>query len=196
MSAAIPAVVVGASLDGLGVVRSLQRGNVPVYVVDTSRQRPAMWSHGCQPVIVDKLHGRALIHSLLDLSRQIGERAVLFVTDKLAVHSISQFRDDLTDAFRFRLPSKEMVAALSDKAAFQIIAERNGFPVPRSVTLATVSDLDRLRELAFPVIVKPTGKRRGHDGITARPQRARTLSEAEAFCAQVLPEAGSLIVQE
>ena len=196
MHATIPAIVVGANLNGLGVVRSLRRGNVPVYVVDTSRQRPAMWSHGCRPVIVDQLHGRALIHSLLDLGRRIGERAVLFVTDELSVQTISQFRDELSNAFRFRLPSHEMVIALSDKAAFQQIAERNGFPVPRSATLATASDLDKLRDLAFPVIIKPTDTRRVHAVATERLHRARTLQEAESLCARVLPDAGGLIVQE
>jgi D-aspartate ligase len=175
MHATIPAIVVGANLNGLGVVRSLRRGNVPVYVVDTSRQRPAMWSHGCRPVIVDQLHGRALIHNLLDLGRRISERAVLFVTDELSVQTISQFRDELSNAFRFRLPSHEMVIALSDKAAFQQIAERNGFPVPRSATLATASDLDKLRDLAFPVIIKPTDTRRVHAVATERLHRARTL---------------------
>lgn len=196
MHATIPAVVVGANLNGLGVARSLRRGNVPVYVVDTSRQRPAMWSHACRAVIVDQLHGRPLIHGLLDLGRRIGERAVLFVTDELSVHTISKFRGELSDAFLFRLPSHEMVTALSDKAAFQQIAERNGFPVPRSVALATASDLDKLRELAFPVVIKPTDKRRVHAGATERLHRARTLAEAEALCARVLPEAGGLIVQE
>jgi len=196
MHATIPAVVVGANLNGLGVVRSLRRGGVPVYVVDTSRQRPAMWSHACRPVIVDQLHGRTLIHSLLDLGRRIGERAVLFVTDEMSVHTVSQFRDELSGAFRFRLPAHETVIALSDKSAFQDIAERNGFPVPRSAALATASDFYKLRDLAFPVIIKPTDKRRVHAGVTERLHRARTLREAEALCARVLPEAGGVIVQE
>ena len=37
-----PAVVVGANLNGLGLARSLRRGGMPVFVLDTSRWFPAM----------------------------------------------------------------------------------------------------------------------------------------------------------
>jgi predicted ATP-grasp superfamily ATP-dependent carboligase len=196
MHAMTPAVVVGANLNGLGVIRSLRRANVPVYVVDASRQRPAMWANGCRPVIVDALHGRALIHGLLDLGRRIGERAVLFLTDELSVQTVSQFREELSEAYRFRLPLHPMVTALSDKSTFQQLAERNGYPVPRSAVLASMSDFVKLHELSFPVIIKPIEKHRIHAGAIEYLHRARTLQEAESFCARVLPEAGGLIVHE
>jgi predicted ATP-grasp superfamily ATP-dependent carboligase len=196
MHAMTPAVVVGANLNGLGVVRSLRRGNVPVYVVGTSRQLPAMWSHACNPVVVDRIYGRTLIHGLLDLAHRIGERAVLFITDELSVDAISQFRDELSDSYRFRLPARETVSALSDKAAFHSLADRNGYPVPRSAVLTKAADIRKLCSLAFPVIIKPIDKRRVHAGATERLHRARTLEEAETLCARVLPEAGGVIVQE
>jgi len=42
--AQLPAVVVGAAACGLGLVRSLAKGNVPVIVIDTKEYEPAMRS--------------------------------------------------------------------------------------------------------------------------------------------------------
>lgn len=192
----IPAVVVGSNLNALGVIRSLRHSGMPLYTVDTTWRRPAMWSRGCVKVVVNQLYGRALVNALLDLHRRIGERAVLFLTDEMSVYTVSEYRDELARAYRFRVPSHETVFALSDKASFQQIAERNGFPVPRSVALTTASDLHKLRALEFPVIIKPTDKRRVHTGATERLHRAHTLAEAEALCARILPAARGLIVQE
>ena len=58
------AVVAGAELNGLGVVRSLARGGVPTIVLDTTYGRAAMWSRFARPVIVEKLYGRKLVDGL------------------------------------------------------------------------------------------------------------------------------------
>ena len=103
----IPAVVVGANLNGLGLVRSLRRGGMPLAIVDTTRRRPAMWARGCRKVIVERLHGRALVNGLLDLAHRTGERAVLFLTDEMTVHTVSEHRAELAPAYRFRIPAPE-----------------------------------------------------------------------------------------
>ena len=67
------AIVVGAELNGLGVVRSLARGGVPTIVMDTTYGRAAMWSRFARPVIVEKLYGRKLVDGLVadERSRQL-----------------------------------------------------------------------------------------------------------------------------
>ena len=70
MNGLVPAVVVGGGLGGLGVVRSLRRGRLPVVVIDTTRYRPAMLSRSCRHVVVDRLFGRPLIDGLLNLQKE------------------------------------------------------------------------------------------------------------------------------
>src|SRR5262249_28419685 len=92
--------------------------------------------------------------------------------------------------------AERMILTLSDKAEFQKLAEDNGFPVPRSAVLETAQHLTRVRELQFPVIIKPTDKHLFHSGQTDRIHKAETLDEAIALCTQVLPNAKKVIVQE
>jgi D-aspartate ligase len=191
----VPAVVVGGDLSGLGIARSLWLDRVPVFVV-TTKHRPAMWSRSCRSVVVDRLYGEPLVAGLLDLQRRIGERPILFLTDEMSVYTVSECRSELEDAYRFHLPTEEMVFSLSDKAAFQKLAEDNGFPVPRSVVLETARHVGRLGELKFPVIMKPTDKHFFHSGQTDRIHKVGTLDEAVTLCSRILPKAKKVIVQE
>src|SRR5436305_13827670 len=110
-----PAVVVGGQLNGLGVVRSLAMGGVRTITVDTTLTRPAMWSRFSERALVENLSGWPLVDSLLQLQKRLGGRPVMILTDEIVVGTVSQHRDELATAYRFRLPSAEMVETLEDK---------------------------------------------------------------------------------
>jgi len=194
--ATTPAVVVRGELNGLGVVRSLSRGGVPSIVVDTTRRHAALWSRSCRARIVDQLHGRGFVDSLLALQREIGGRPVLILTDEMAVNTVSENRSELEDAFRFDLPPPPMVSVLANKARFQEFAERHGLPVPHTIVLARESDLVKLRGLRFPVIVKPADKRPVYLGETERLHVIARIEDAEPLCETLLQAAGELVAQE
>lgn len=65
-SGRIPAVVVGGTLNGLGVVRSLAAGGVPVFLVESSRDCAAGWSRCCTLVHAPALEGAVLVDRLLE----------------------------------------------------------------------------------------------------------------------------------
>src|ERR1700722_7970362 len=76
----VPAIVVGGSLNALGVVRSLTSGGVPTILLETTDRCPGRWSRHCRFVRVKSLDGRALIDELKALSAlsgQSGQRPVL-----------------------------------------------------------------------------------------------------------------------
>lgn len=77
----IPAVVVGAEVNGPGVVRSLAQAGVPVIAVDTTLRHAAMWSRWSKRYVLRKLSGRTLIDGLLTLQQELGTRPVL-LTDR------------------------------------------------------------------------------------------------------------------
>src|SRR5580704_3660982 len=66
-----PAVVVGGSLNALGVVRSLSVGSMPIYLLDTTRACAAGWSRYCRFVPIPALDGKALIDALIGLAAQL-----------------------------------------------------------------------------------------------------------------------------
>src|SRR5436853_4448416 len=148
-SAHIPAVVVGGSdnCGGLGVVRSLGQVGVPVIAVDSEVTAPALHSRYARKVVMPQLSGYSLVENLLALQARLGCRPVLFLTSDEAVLTVSEHRTELRDSYRFSLPDHASLAALMKKNDFQRIALDHGFPVPRSVRIRSLNDLDSLATL-------------------------------------------------
>ena len=192
-----PAVVVGAGTCGLGLVRSLGRGNVPIIVVDTSPIEPAMHSRFGRPVVVSALSGRPLVDELTALAKFLKGPAVLFLTSDEMVLTVSEFRTTLEKTYRFSLPDHKSLIALMSKGDFQKFAEANGFPVPLSLTIGQAAKFEALSKLTFPCIVKPAIKNEAY--VSHQFQRAykvTTEADAEAVCRLLLSVVPSVVVQE
>lgn len=192
----VPAVVVGGSLNGLGVVRSLARDGVDIYLIETNRKCPAAWSRFCTLVRAESLDGEALLRCLEQLSTTLGVRAVLILTDEPAVCTVSAQRVRLAPLYHFDLPEPTAVEMLSDKVAFQQWAEVQGLPVPRSRALHSEADLSTLDALGPPLVLKPADKRLVLAGLVERAVRVENLDEARRVAAGMLCHTTSLIAQE
>jgi predicted ATP-grasp superfamily ATP-dependent carboligase len=75
-----PAVVVGGALTSLGVVRSLVRAGIPVYLVCDTRFCAAGFSRHCRLSRVSDLKGRGLVDGLLSIAGRIGQKAALILS--------------------------------------------------------------------------------------------------------------------
>lgn len=192
----VPAVVVGGSLNALGVVRSLVRERVPVFLLEITRKCPAAWSRHCSYVRARSLEGDALIETLVRVASDLACRPVLLLTSDESVLAVSAWRHLIEPLYDIDLPTAPMVRALADKTEFHVLAEREGFAVPRSRILAGNADLDGIHELEPPLILKPADKTLVLAGCVERAVRAETLLQARAAAAQMLSRAPSLIVQE
>jgi D-aspartate ligase len=155
VAAKISAVVVGANANGLGIVRSLAKGGVPVITVDDDRWRPGMHSRYTRAHVVGGMSGLPLVDGLLALRAQLHQRPVLFLTYDYHVNTVSEHWDQLKTAFCMRLPGRRSVCELLHKTDFQRIAERHGFPVPRAVAIRNEQDLANLSRIRFPAVIKP-----------------------------------------
>ncbi len=196
MTKIAPAVVIGADLNGLGVVRSLARGGVPTIVIATTRWRAANWSRFCRSVVLDRLYGRSLIDGLLAAQRKLDGRPVLILTDEIAVNTVSENRDELLSAYKFHLPPRDVVAMLQNKARFHEFAEQQDLPVPRTIIVKPDTPLAKLATLRFPVIVKPAEGRFSDFGGTIHSHYVVTPREAENLCRRLLESVRELVVQE
>ena len=191
-----PAVVVGAQVNGLGVVRSLAAAGAPVTVVDDSLHGAAMWSRWSNRYLVDRTFGRPLVDGLLKLQQQLGARPVLILTDELSVNTVSEHRAELSRCYRLRLPPPSMVNALGNKELFQNFAETHALPVPRTVVVKGESDVAKIADLGLPIIVKPADKLLVHTGRLERLSLANTIDDAAAVCRRFLNLGETPVVQE
>ena len=72
------AVVVGVEVNGLGVLRSLALGDVPLIAADANPRQPAMRTRHGRKLGLRALTGSELVEDLLALARSLDQRPVLF----------------------------------------------------------------------------------------------------------------------
>ncbi len=196
---AIPAIVVGTGLNGLGIVRSLAAGGVATHVLGRPDGIAMRSRHGDKHSLA-LADGDTLVRALQQLlalpSIPSGSRPVLFLTEEGAVRTVSQRRAELLPYFRIDLPAADTLHALMDKTAFQALAQAAGGLIPPAISLSCAADLPRLATLRYPAVLKPAYK---HYGYGARFQKAYVVASADDAAARwreiaaVLPD---LIVQE
>jgi D-aspartate ligase len=190
-----PVVVVGGSVAGLGVARSLAAARASVVILDTSPFNAALWSRHCVGRVIASLSGRPLIDELKVVARSLAHPPLLVLTQDAAVEAVSQWRAELEPCYRFLLPSEAAVDLLNDKGKFHDFAEQQGFPVPRGVVVTAASGLARLDQIAAPVVVKPARKTALQHPRLDRATRFDSMDEARAHCAALLKQNADAIVQ-
>ena len=196
--ARIPAVIIGGRGPGtLGMVRSLARAEIPVILLDENVFSPATHSVYVQKVVISRMGGVPMVKELRALAASIASPAVLFLNSDDAVLTVSEYRTELENDYRFRLPSHACLTSLIDKTSFQQLAEEHGFPVPRSIAIGHIEDLSRLAELRFPCIVKPMrGTANYIRAQFARGYKVVSPEQAESVCRRILAVVPGLVVQE
>jgi D-aspartate ligase len=193
---ACPVVVVGGSVAGLGVVRSLSGTSAPVIVLDTSRFNAALWSRHCESRVIASLSGRQLIDELKAVGSGFGQRPLLVLTQDASVEAVSRWRNDLEPYYHLQLPPADIVEIFNDKGEFHDFAMREKFSVPESVVVRCIDDLARIEALQLPIIVKPARKTDLHESGLDRAARFDRLEDATAHCMALMKLKASAIVQQ
>ncbi len=142
----------------LGIIRSLGRAGVPVYVLVEDGFTPASasrWLAGRfvrRPARPDKAQ---LLSQLLAISRRIGVPAVLLPTDDLGAIFVAEHAAALSPFFLFPAIDPALPGLLSNKRDLHFLCRRLDIPSPN---LTSPSSLEDAKEFAsrttFPVIVK------------------------------------------
>ena len=194
----VPAVILGAGANGLGVARSLARASVPVWLLDTDRSRPEMSTRAAKPLIVRALQGESLIEDLERLAATVfrASRPVVFLTQEETVSSVSRQRERLARHYRFALPTKEAVEALQHKQGFQRLAEKYGAAIPPLVHIKSLLDLSTLERMRYPVVIKPGERHAEYGHQFKKAYRVESASEANALLRRILAVTPDVVVQE
>lgn len=194
----VPAIVIGAGLNGLGVARSLARAGVPVWLADDDAGRVELKTRTAKPLKLAALHGDALVDDLVRLgtTRFAGQRPVLLLTQEETVRTISAQRMRLADLYRFTLPPAAIVEALQHKSGFQQLAEKYGAPIPPLVRVQSEADLAALSTLQYPVVVKPGTRNDAYGHRFRKAYRIEDAAAAVKLVREILPVMPDVVVQE
>lgn len=195
-----PVVVLQAVNHGpLGIVRSLGRLGVPVYVADAEARSPAALSRYCRKAFrCDPRQPVAAVRTLLDVSRQLERRPILVPTTDDAAMFVADHAATLRDAFRVPEVGAPLVRDLCNKKRMHFLARECGVPTAQALFPQCREDVRRFAEDAtFPVMLKGIDGlrlwRRGGERMFIVHSRAALL---EAYEALEEPDEPNLMLQE
>lgn len=191
--------VAGADYRGLGVVRSLGRRGIPVWVLNHAGHLLGAVSRYATRTLRWPLEdGRRQLDFLLDLAvREKLEGWALFPTDDEDVVLFARHHELLSQHYRLTTPAWDIVRWFCDKRLLYQLAQDLTLDQPWTFSPRNREELASL-ECPFPVILKPA-MRLGFNRLSADKawrfeDRASLLAGYDEACTMMDPEL--LIIQE
>jgi D-aspartate ligase len=186
----------------MGVVRSLGRLGVPVYLAHDGRPNPTVRSRylaGAFTIGLDPADPGRLAAALDGVGRRLGRRAVLVPIDDLGTLFVADHADELAGRFLFPRPDPGLVHRLASKRELYLLCQRLGVPSPETVFPNARDDvLGFLEGARPPVVVKAIdplllAQRPGARSVVVAHSREELLA---AYDRMEIPERPNLMLQE
>jgi D-aspartate ligase len=154
-----PAFVLGMTINGLSILRSLGRRGVVCYGIDSDCTKIGFFSRYCRRrvLIRDPLDDpESALDRVLRVASGLGLRPALYLTSDDYLALVARRYNELHRFFLHSLPRPEVIATILDKRRLARAAAAAGIPCPRTLDGGSVPGLDcSIPPLRFPVIVKP-----------------------------------------
>jgi len=155
----IGAIIIGGDFQGLGILRSLARRNIPVCLLDSkfcigrfSRYRKKFIK--CP----NPSNEASFLNFLLGLAVKENLKGwIVYPTTDETVYFLAKYKRQLEKYYRIPTPSWEIVKFAYDKKLTYQLAQEFGIAIPKTFYPKDVGELSKL-ELEFPVIIKPSIK--------------------------------------
>lgn len=192
------AVILDLSANGVGIIRSLAKKGIKVYAFDTKKpykigkSRLATCGICPSPLTEEK----KLLNFLIDLSKKVGSKPVLYTGADDYVQFISRNRDELLKYFLFLFPDDSLIEQVLDKNKTYELAIKHNIPCPRTYVIDNKEELeDAISTLDFPCILKPV---LGHEFRKKINKKAIVFDNPEKLRSEYsfYRECGQLIIQE
>jgi D-aspartate ligase len=144
---------------GLGVLRTLGRLGVPVYVISEDAFTPAALSRYCTGRFIWRTTSRdnpeVLVAGLRDIGRRIGRRSVAIPTDDEAATLVAEHAHELSEYFLLPDIRPGLPRQLADKYELDRLCRQHDVPAPASVLLLSAAEATAFAEkTTFPVVAK------------------------------------------
>ena len=192
------ALVLGADYRGLGVVRSLGRRGVPVWVLKEAGEPLATTSRYARRSLAWPAGGKDRVAFLCDLAKSEGITGwALVPTADATTTLIAQHHEELAQHFTHTIAPWDVIRRASDKRLAYELAEGVGVAYPRTVyprTRAAAAAAD----VGFPAVIKPSVKESFNRFTAAKAWRADNRSELRERYTEAckLVDPATLMVQE
>jgi predicted ATP-grasp superfamily ATP-dependent carboligase len=189
----VPALVLGAGVSALAVLRSLGRSGVPVFAAgpETSLVHRSRWY---RPAPGDAELRAGLVEYL---RTSVLSRAVLFGCTDHWAGTLAALPADLTDRFPAVVAEPGVLNALTDKEAFADATRAAGVPTPRTQRVSGPDDLAALSDSALVgAFLKPTDSQRFSQRFGVKALAVRDRAHAAELLAGLAAEQHAMLIQE
>jgi D-aspartate ligase len=195
----VGAVVVGGDYQGLGIVRSLGRQNIPVCVIDDEHSIARYSRYTTHTVTVRELRDeRRTVETVLEIGQRLNLLGwVLYPTREETVAAFARYRSLLSPFFRVPTPEWDTTEWCWDKRKTYSLANELGIPTPRTWYPQSADELEQITGDP-PYAVKPAIKEHFIYATKVKAWRANDRTELRQLyqraAAQVGP--GEVMIQE
>ncbi len=193
------AVVVGGDYQGLGIVRSLGRQNVPVCIIDDEYSIARFSRYATHAVAVASLRNqKQTVDTVLEIGHRLNLRGwILYPTRDETVAAFARSRTLLAEFFCVPSPDWETMQWVWDKRNTYQLANELGIPTPRTWYPRDERDLEQI-QAEPPFAVKPAIKEHFFYATKSKAWRANNRAELKKLfqraAAQVEP--GEVMIQD
>jgi len=152
------AFVLDMGCNGLGIARSLGRVGIPVVGVDFARDAPGLRSKYCIPLVTSDpvREPKRALSVLLNEGKKHRNKGIIFPSSDAYVLLVSRFRKELSQYFRFAIPSQQILESIINKRKQYELAAQIGVPCPRTHYPQDLQDVEEIKhEIDYPIFIKP-----------------------------------------
>lgn len=195
-------VLSGRNHGSLGIIRSLGRLGVPVYVIRYSRRlAPPELSRYCRDNFLLDFHfgsSARSVDQLIEVGRKIGRRSVLIPYSDDGATLLARNFDRLSEWFIYSKQDAELVEALIDKTRMAALATACGVPTPEIFVPQSRAEVRAYaRHARFPLMLKGIDGRRLAQRTGHKMMMVLTADELlQQYDALEDPAAPNLMIQE
>lgn len=157
MTAKVGALITGGDFQGLGVLRTLARKDIPVILVDHDHcigrysKFKKKFFKAPPPLEID-----SYLNFLTDLAKKEKIHGwVIFPNSDETVYVLSKYKNILKEFYRIPTPGWEVIQKVYIKKETYLLAEKHGIPIPRTYYPKNLQEAVGL-DLQFPVVIKPS----------------------------------------
>jgi len=199
VSEKIGAVITGGDFQGLGVLRTLVRKDIPIILLDSDhcigRYSKYTKKFFKSP---EPMEEETYLNFLINLAKK--EKIygwVIFPNSDDAVYVLSRHKDMLEEFYRISTPHWEVIKNVYIKKNTYQVAEKNNIPIPKTYYPDNLDELTALN-LQFPVIIKPSIRDHFYSRVKIKAflikNREELIKTFQYVCSIINPE--EVLVQE
>ncbi len=157
MQEQIGVVIMGGDFQALGVMRTLARKDIPVFMLDSdhsiSKYSRFKKRFIKSPPLADK---ESYLRFVIELAKKEGIQGwVILPNSDEGVYVLSKYKDVLEGYYRVPTPHWEVTQNLYIKEKTYQIAEKHGIPVPSTYYPKSLEEAVEM-DIPYPVIIKPS----------------------------------------